>query len=153
MAETRPTASQREIVLRRAHGCCEYCRSHLLFSSAPFAIEHIVPQARGGATEVSNLALSCHGCNGAKYTHTEAPDPMSGAIVPLYHPRRDRWEDHFKWTDDFELMIGVTATGRATIETLNLNRDGVVNQRRLLRAVGLHPPPPSLAERDGTDGR
>lgn len=24
------------------------------------------------------------------------PAPMSGAIVPLFHPRRDRWADHFR---------------------------------------------------------
>jgi len=36
--------------------------------------------------------------------------------------------------------IHLTPTGRATGEVLRLNRPGVVNMRRALFAVGLHPP-------------
>jgi hypothetical protein len=35
----------------------------------------------------------------------------------------------------------MTAVGRATIVRLQLNRAGLVNQRRVLRAMGEHPPP------------
>jgi hypothetical protein len=38
------------------------------------------------------------------------------------------------------LIIGRTATGRATIEALHLNRPELLNLRRALRAVGAHPP-------------
>jgi hypothetical protein len=48
--------------------------------------------------------------------------------------------DHFAWSDDFTLVIGLTPTGRATVEKLQLNRSGLVNLRRVLRAVGEHPP-------------
>jgi hypothetical protein len=61
----------------------------------------------------------------------EAQDPVSGTGVPLYHPRHHRWDEHFAWSDDFLLMIGLTPTGRATVDVLLLNRDGVVNLRRL----------------------
>jgi hypothetical protein len=60
--------------------------------------------------------------------------------VPLYDPRRHRWRDHFEWSPDFALIVGVTPTGRATVETLHLNRDKVVNLRRVLFAMGEHPP-------------
>jgi hypothetical protein len=70
-----------------------------------------------------------------------APDPVSGQPAPLYHPRRDRWDEHFAWSHDCTLIVGLTPTGRATIEVLRLNRDGVVNLRRLLYARGEHPPP------------
>jgi hypothetical protein len=60
--------------------------------------------------------------------------------VPLYHPRRHRWEDHFGWSEDFTRIIGLTPTGRATVEALLLNRSGVVNLRRLLYQHGAHPP-------------
>ena len=66
---------------------------------------------------------------------------MSHQLVPLYHPRRDRWDEHFAWSDDFTLIVGLTPTRRATVETLLLNRDGVMNLRRLLYARGEHPPP------------
>jgi hypothetical protein len=37
-------------------------------------------------------------------------------------------------------MIGITPTGRATIERLNLNREGVVNLRAVLSLINWHPP-------------
>ena len=32
------------------------------------------------------------------------------------------------------------AVGRATIETLDLNRKGLINLRRVLLTLGIHPP-------------
>jgi len=58
----------------------------------------------------------------------------------LFHPRRDRWADHFAWNADYTLMVGVTPIGRTAIEKLQLNRIGVVNLRRILLESGLHPP-------------
>jgi hypothetical protein len=74
-----------------------------------------------------------------KYQHTEAVDPVSGLIAPLYNPRRDHWSNHFVWSADLLVLVGLTPTGRATIATLRLNRTGVVNLRRLLLGVGEHP--------------
>jgi hypothetical protein len=37
-------------------------------------------------------------------------------------------------------MEGLTATGRATISVLQLNRETLVNFRRILGAAGEHPP-------------
>ncbi len=36
-------------------------------------------------------------------------------------------------------MIGITPTGRATIESLQLNRPGVIHLRKILFAMGEHP--------------
>ena len=89
---------------------------------------------------MANLALACQGCNNHKYTKTEASDPVSGAMAPLFHPRRQRWRDHFTWDNTYTVIIGLTPTGRATVETLQLNRAGLVNLRRVLYAMGEHPP-------------
>jgi len=142
MPESRLTAELREHVSERANGCCEYCHSQARYATPTqaFSIEHILPRAQGGATRLDNLALACQGCNNHKYGKVAAPDPVSGQQVPLYHPRRDRWDTHFAWSDDFTLMIGLTPSGRATIGALHLNREGVVNLRRLLYAIGQHPP-------------
>jgi hypothetical protein len=140
MSRSRPTAGDKETVSQRARGCCEYCRCHAQYSPDPFSIEHIVPLARGGSHDLSNLALSCQGCNNRKFISVEGEDPVNGERVSLFHPRRDHWGDHFVWNADFTLMIGVTSTGRATIEKLQLNRIGVVNLRRILLDAGLHPP-------------
>jgi hypothetical protein len=140
MPESRVTPQQKRVVAERARGCCEYCRSQARFALQPFSVEHIIPRSQGGQTTLDNLALACQGCNNHKYTKTEGPDPVSGDNVSLYHPRQQRWRDHFAWNDDFTLIIGLTPTGRATVETLRLNREGLVNLRWILYAMGEHPP-------------
>jgi hypothetical protein len=44
------------------------------------------------------------------------------------------------WSDDYLHIIGITATGRATVEALQLNRTNLVNLRRALYSIGAHPP-------------
>jgi 5-methylcytosine-specific restriction endonuclease McrA len=141
MPDPRVPAELRQRVIERAHGCCEYCRSQSAYATQSFSVEHILPRARGGTTTLDNLALACQGCNNHKYDKIEARDPVSGEVVPLYHPRRDPWDEHFTWSDDFTLIVGLTPVGRVTIETLFLNREGVVNLRQLLYTIGKHPPP------------
>ena len=140
MPESRVTAAQRRAVSARARDCCEYCRSQAAYALQAFSIEHIRPLNKGGATTLDNLALSCQGCNGHKHTKTENRDPVTGQIVLLFHPRRQVWSEHFTWNDDSSLMIGLTPTGRVTIEALKLNRSSVVNLRKALFRLGLHPP-------------
>lgn len=127
-------------IVERAQGCCEYCRSQARFSTQAFSIEHIIPLSCGGETVSDNLALACQGCNNHKYTKTKGYDPVSGKIVPLFHPRQQRWQEHFTWNDDFTIIVGLTPTGRAVVETLQLNRQGLVNLRRVLYGMGEHPP-------------
>lgn len=100
-----------------------------------------MPQSKGGDGSSENLAGSCQGCNNHKYRSTEAPDPQIGEMMPLFHPRRQLWRDHFAWSLDLTRVVGITPTGRATVELLRLNRPGLVNMRRVLRREGVHPPP------------
>lgn len=136
----RPSREVRDAVAVRAGFRCEYCGSPSRYCPDPLSVEHIVPRAHGGGDELSNLAMSCQGCNNHKFTQTEAVDPVTGHVVPLYHPRQHVWTDHFAWSADFTFMLGTTPIGRATVERLRLNRPGVVNLRRLLRSIGRHPP-------------
>ena len=140
MAEHHVTPRQRSQIARRAGNRCEYCLSPVSFAIHTFHIEHIVPLALGGQTTLSNLAYSCGGCNSFKHTRVTGRDPISNEMVPLYNPRQDRWHDHFAWGNDFLQIVGLTATGRATISTLYLNRSGLVNLRRALFAISEHPP-------------
>jgi hypothetical protein len=140
MSEPRLTTELRQAVAARAEGCCEYCWSQAQYATQAFSVEHIVPRAKGGTSTLDNLALSCQGCNNHKYNKTEGVDPVNHVVVPLYHPRNQRWHDHFVWSDDYTLILGLTPIGRATIETLRLNRPGVVNLRRILYRLGEHPP-------------
>ncbi len=139
MPRRHVTAQERHSIAVRARGCCEYCRSRVDFATQSFSVEHIIPVSRGGETTLDNLALACPGCNGHKYTKTEAPDPVDGTVVPLYNPRQQRWQDHLRWNEDFTCIVGLTPRGRATVSALQVNKPGVMNIRRALFAIGLHP--------------
>lgn len=140
MTRRHITVREQQSIIERAKGCCEYCRSRADFATESFSIEHIIPVSQGGETMLDNLALACPGCNGHKYAKTHAPDPVDGVVVLLYHPRKHNWPEHFRWDEDFTRIIGLTPIGRATVDALQVNRPGLVNLRRVLFAVGLHPP-------------
>lgn len=140
MVEPQLSVKLKAEVAHRSGQCCEYCWSQSRFSPDPFSVEHILPRSKGGNNELGNLAFSCQGCNNRKYNHVVGRDPVNGNWVPLYHPRRQGWGDHFVWNEDYTLILGLTPTGRATVERLQLNREGVVNLRRALRLINEHPP-------------
>ena len=136
----RPTQRQREVITERAEACCEYCKTPLVLANVEnFELEHIEPVVSGGLTVLENLALSCPGCNDIKQVQTQALDPESGMSVALFHPRQQRWEEHFTWSVDGQMIQGKTPCGRATVVALRLNRIGLVNLRRAQWALGIHP--------------
>ena len=133
------SAPQRSAVRDRAEGRCEYCRFPDLIRSGPFAVEHIFPRSRGGDESLDNLAWSCNGCNGHKAAALQGIDQTTGEFVSLFHPRNQKWAEHFTWSDDQLTVVGRTATGRASIERLRLNREPLMEARRLLKIWKLHP--------------
>jgi hypothetical protein len=140
MASQRITAKIRKAVSKRAHFCCEYCWSQESFATQSFSIEHILAIYHGGDNDLNNLALACQGCNGHKSIKRQGLDPATGETARLFHPRQDRWQEHFTWNDDFSIMIGLTDIGRATIAEFRINRQGLVNLRQALYFLGNHPP-------------
>jgi len=125
----------RSLVRRRAGDVCEYCRLPQAASRyVRFHVEHVIARQHGGATEPDNLALACSFCNFHKGPNIAALDPESGQVVPLYHPRRDRWTDHFTW--EGTLVVGLTAVGRATVQLLAMNDWDRVEVRENLQALG-----------------
>jgi hypothetical protein len=138
MPSERLSRAVRRLVADRARWRCEYCRSPAAFSTQPFETISF-RAAKDGPIVPDNLALSC-GCNSYKGDRTHARDPLTGRIMRLLHPRTQRWSRHFAWNEDFTLIVGRTATGRATVGALQLNRPELCNLRRVLRAIGEHPP-------------
>jgi hypothetical protein len=134
------SVSLRQLVIDRALGACEYCRSPGDFALESMEIEHVIPISKGGETIAENLALACHGCNNYKQARLKGLDPVTEEFTSLYHPRHMKWDKYFAWSEDTILMLGLTAIGRATIILLKLNRTGVVNLRQVLKVVGKHPP-------------
>ena len=72
-------------------------------------------------------------------------DAETGEYVPLYNPRLDVWSKHFRWSENTLNILPLTTVGRITIARLRLNREGVVNMRRGLLALG-EPHPPAIVE-------
>ena len=129
----------RPLVFERAAGRCEYCGLSQERQEATFHIDHVIPRAAGGEAVADNLALACVSCSLRKAARQTAVDPQSGNEVALYNPRRDTWHEHFRWEGVF--LVGATATGRATIETLNMNRVLILAIRQEETVLGRHPPP------------
>jgi HNH endonuclease len=132
--------NDRKFVFKRANRCCEYCKSPADYSTEPFSIEHIIPIAKNGLSELSNYALSCLGCNYHKSIKIEIVELISQKITPLFNPRTMIWNEHFVWDETSTIIIGKTAIGRATIQALKLNRQQIKNLRRALIAIDEHPP-------------
>jgi HNH endonuclease len=120
---------------------CGYCLSPQHLVMARLEIEHVIPVGRGGTSDESNLWLSCPLCNRAKSDRIEANDPQTGAVVPLFHPRQQRWSEHFCWTADGLRIVGRTPTGRATVAALHLDDDpDAITVRGYWVLAGWHPP-------------
>lgn len=112
MSQTYVSAALRRMVRERAGDRCEYCLMPERFTFATHWIDHIVAEKHGGKTEAENLANSCILCNQRKGSDLSSIDFESGRIVLLFHPRRDRWIDHFRLLGS--RIEPITPTGRAT---------------------------------------
>jgi hypothetical protein len=110
---------------------------HQALQGATFHVEHILPSSKGGLPELHNLALACPTCNLHKADRLESSDPDSGTTVRLFHPRKDRWQDHFEW--DGYRILGKTPVGRATVLQLDLNHGRRILIRQAEERFGLFP--------------
>ncbi|SRR5579875_437370 len=128
----------RAAVVARADGRCEYCHLPTRGQVATVPVDHILPRSSGGETTLDNLALACPHCNAHKWPHTTAIDPLSGATMSLFNPRRQLWLDHFQWSvQEVGVLEGKTPSGRATIAQLQINDPDMVAIRQLLATLGL----------------
>ena len=69
-------------------------------------------------------------------------DPITLASVPVFHPQSQHWTEHFGWNEDATEVVGLTPVGRATINTLKMNRPAMIRVRRMWLAMAEHPPQP-----------
>lgn len=121
-------AATRTLVRRRAADRCEYCQLHQ--DDSPLAalhIEHIRPRKHGGTDDESNLCLACIDCNLRKGPNLTGIDPQGGEVTPLFHPRQQKWDEHFAWQGI--RITGRTAIGRTTVQVLEMNSDDQLNLR------------------------
>lgn len=128
-------------VRQRAKFLCEYCHASEQWQYVSFTVDHVIPLTKGGANSIDNLALACFHCNRQKSDKLKAFDEQSLSEVPLFNPRTDSWREHFIWSTDTLLIIGLIPTGRATVAALAFNRARIINIRAADREIGRHPPP------------
>ena len=138
MSKARIPVSLARKVRERAGAACEYCRLSQSEQEATFHIDHIHPTVLGGTTRFDNLALACVSCSLSKAARISVRDPTIGKIVPLFHPRRDVWSEHFEWAARWR-VVGLTPTGRATVMALRMNRPAIVAIRRMLAELNRFP--------------
>lgn len=139
MSRPHMPAELRRQIIEDAGTVCGYCLSEEVLMGVSLTFEHIVPIASGGLTIRENLWRSCRSCNESKAARTHAKDPETGESAPLFNPRSQIWADHFRWTENYTQIVGVTATGRTTIDALQLNRSLLVKARRRWRMMGWIP--------------
>src|SRR5437588_9285266 len=100
-----------------------------------FQMDHAIARQHAGLTTSENLALACFRCNTSKGLNLSGIDPRSGRIARLFNPRHDDWIANFRWLGP--KLVGLTATGRATIVVLRINHPGAVLLRTTLQAEGV----------------
>jgi hypothetical protein len=125
-------------VRQRAAERCEYCRLPQAFDPWSFHVDHIIAEQHGGKTQLKNLALACSRCNRNKGPNIAGFNIRDNDVIRLYHPRRDRWSDHFRWRGP--RLLGLTDVGRVTIHVLGMNHPDIITLRRELIAEGVFPP-------------
>jgi hypothetical protein len=136
---TKIPTSLRRLVIQRADNRCEYCGISQIGQVATFHIDHIVPVVAGGETTSENLALACVSCSLRKGARQELEDLETGEVVSVFNPRQQLWKEHFAWNG--VRVIGLTATGRAMVQALDLNRSTMLAIRAEEELLGRHPPP------------
>lgn len=116
---TRIPEALRRLVFDRANGHCEYCLLSQDDSFLPHEVDHIISEKHRGLTVEENLCLSCFDCNRHKGSDIASVDLDTGRLTPLFHPRSDRWAEHFRL--DGPRIVPLTAVGRVTEYLLSLN--------------------------------
>jgi hypothetical protein len=137
---TYVSAQLRRLVIERAQNCCEYCRIHADYRHFPYEVDHIIAEKHGGATTAENLCWSCYICNGYKGSDIGSMDwEGTRQLTPLFNPREQVWDEHFRLDESTAEIIPLTAEGRVTVFLLRLNADEQILARQFLMQLGLYP--------------
>ena len=128
--------SLRNLARRRARFRCEFCGLPEVNSPVlPLHLDHIIARKHGGPTRLSNLAMACYHCNFHKQTDLVGIDPLTGKRATLFHPRRHKWQRHFRWEGVY--LCGNSAIGRATVAVLAMNDHDMLDLRNTLLEEGV----------------
>ena len=107
------------LVWQRAFRCCEYCQCRRTSMLPRSRLTTSFPRSIRGEPPRETSLSACFFCNSYKGSDIAGRDIRTRSLVPLFNPRRHKWERHFRW--DGALLIGRTRIGRVTIVLLNTN--------------------------------
>ena len=70
---------------------------------------------------MGNLAYACLHCNRHKGPNVSGIERRGRRtrLVPLFNPRRHKWDRHFRWNGP--QLVGRTVIGRVTVVVLAIN--------------------------------
>jgi len=125
----------RLIVASRANRVCEYCLIAEQDAYFRFQVEHIISRKHGGSSEIDNLALACVFCN--RYKGSDIASIVGNQLVRLYHPRNDRWRNHFQLNG--VIIEPLSQIAEATIRILQMNHGDQILERLTLKRRGRYP--------------
>ena len=123
----------RQVVVRRADNCCEYCLIHEDDTFFGCEVDHILSRKHGGLTNLDNLAYACFFCNRRKGSDIGSIS-HTGEFLRFFNPRSDRWEEHFQMEGAF--IRPITGIGEVTVRILDLNAKDRILEREILIAEG-----------------
>jgi len=128
----------RRIVASRAGFLCEYCLIHEDDTFFGCEVDHVISRKHGGLTAAENLAYACLICNRRKGTDLGSILESGGPLTRFFDPRRDSWNDHFRY--DGATILSLTEIGEVTARIFGFNDTERVLERATLIAVGRYPP-------------
>jgi hypothetical protein len=108
-----------DLVRRLPQGRCVYSLLPQEHSPLTHHIEHITARQHGGGDDADNVSLACHRCNLRKVPNLAGVDPLTGEVANLFHPRRDKWAEHFMLQDT--RIIWISPVGRVTVHVLPMH--------------------------------
>lgn len=86
----------------------------------PFHVDHVLASDPTRRSDRAGESGACvWALQSAQGPNIAGRDPVTGEIVPLFHPIKDQWRDHFEWNGPD--LIGRTTVGRVTIHVLGIN--------------------------------
>ena len=100
--QDRSVKFSRENVYRRDDFSCQYCGARP--GAAALTLDHVVPRARGGKTEWTNIVTACVRCNAVKADRTPEQarmplprrpfKPASMPMLATHECRHPGWRDY-----------------------------------------------------------
>ncbi len=133
----------------RADNLCEYCLLHEDDTFFGCEVDHIISEKHGGQTTKANLAYACFVCNRNKGSDIGSLVPEAGSLIRFYHPRIDRWHDHFQLSEgDGMTIVPVSDIGMVTARIFGFNSDERLLERWALQAARRYPTPAARRRMD-----